>query len=514
MDLNEKRVRAITKFYYSNPKVQEALLEFARDREVVPCYFEGFGKRPDSLVYPSDILGLVNKGATSFHASEEHWNDVLQINSDMGQDELNENRKSWDLLIDIDSPFLDCSKIAAKLILSALEHFGISNYGLKFSGKKGFHIILGGSAFPKEYKGMRMREMFPEWPRAITEYLMEFIKKDYYKEAGKILSESEIEKRSGLKKEDMKTVHCKQCTRTAKKGMAVLFKCPVCGLEANRRDFKLTKRRLRCLNNGCAGVLEILEHKDYFYCEYCKDQDNDKIQINSERHPENFEEYRGVNIEKIAKLDLVLVAPRHLFRMPYSLHDMTSLASVVLSKDEIENFNPRGADPMRVKIRKYYPENKEDEAKKLLISALEWKNSRKKEEEVIEKKRYESYEKIDLGNVTEEMFPKPIKKLLKGGLKDGKKRGLFILITFFKSCGFPGDYINSRVREWNKLNDPSLKEGYIKGQVDWHLRQRKKILPPNYDNESFYKDMGLIEDTPRAKNPIVEVLRLVRRKQS
>jgi hypothetical protein len=89
----EKRIRSITKLYYSNPKVQETLLSFSKDREVVPRYFEGFGRRPDTLQYPSDIMGLVNKGATSFHASEEIWTDPLGINSDMSSKELTEMRQ-------------------------------------------------------------------------------------------------------------------------------------------------------------------------------------------------------------------------------------------------------------------------------------------------------------------------------------------------------------------------------------------------------------------------------------
>src|SRR3989344_7439733 len=43
MDSKEERVRAITQLYYSNPAVIECLVEFARNREVVPRYYEGFG---------------------------------------------------------------------------------------------------------------------------------------------------------------------------------------------------------------------------------------------------------------------------------------------------------------------------------------------------------------------------------------------------------------------------------------------------------------------------------------
>ena len=65
------------------------------------------------------------------------------------------------------------------------------------------------------------------------------------------------------------------------------------------------------------------------------------------------------------------------------------------------------------------------------------------------------------------MFPKPIKKLLQG-LKDGKKRGLFILLTFLKTIEFKPEEIIKRIQEWNKLNEPPLKDGYVKSQIDWH----------------------------------------------
>ena len=57
---NETRIRSITRIYYSKPAVQQALLDFAKKREVVPRYFEGFGKRPDIIQYPSDIMALVS----------------------------------------------------------------------------------------------------------------------------------------------------------------------------------------------------------------------------------------------------------------------------------------------------------------------------------------------------------------------------------------------------------------------------------------------------------------------
>jgi len=505
----EKRIRAITKIYYSNPVIQKALLDFSTDREVIPRYFEGFGKRPDTLQYMSDIMGLVNRGATSFHASEEIWENPLNINSEMNVEELNKERKGWDLLIDIDSPFLDCSKIAAELIIDAMEHHGIRNYGIKFSGSKGFHIIVSGKAFPKEFDGIEMSDAFPEWPRAISEYLMSYIRSDYNKLAAEILSNVDaIQRRTNIKREDLFEIRCKECNKKALGGEIIVLKCPVCGLSAEKKNPRTNKKRLRCLSSKCPGFLETIEERKYHYCEYCKDPENENLQLDSERHPDSFEKFEGVSAEKVASLDMVLVAPRHLFRMPYSLHEKTALSSIVLSKEEIKKFNPKDADPLRIKIRNYFPENSDNEAKRLLAAALEWKKAKESKEEKIINDKYKGKEfaPIDLNGVDERLFPNPIKKLL-AGVKDGRKRGLFVLISFFRTLGFSVEYINKEVREWNKRNENPLKEGYIRSQIEWFMKQRKKILPPNYSNESFYRDLGILEKKPEAKNPIVEVLR-------
>ena len=120
------------------------------------------------------------------------------------------------------------------------------------------------------------------------------------------------------------------------------------------------------------------------------------------------------------------------------------------------------------------------------------------------------YDEIDFGKVNEKMFPPAIKKLLQG-LEDGRKRGLFVLLTFLRSLNYPPVEINKKIREWNEKNSPPLKEGYVKSQIDWHLKQTKKILPPNYSNDAFYRDLGLIKEKPKTKNPLVDVARQVRK---
>ncbi|PIN93747.1 hypothetical protein COU54_01810 [Candidatus Pacearchaeota archaeon CG10_big_fil_rev_8_21_14_0_10_31_24] len=516
----EKRIKAITRLYYSNPKIQQVLLEFSANREVVPSYLmQSFGKRPDIIQYPSDITGLVMKGATSFHGSEEIWEDPLKLSSELSQDEVNNLRKSWDLLIDIDSKYLDYSKMATKLILEALEVHGIKNYGIKFSGSRGFHIIVSGKAFPDEYEGNKMKEMFPEWPRAISEYIIAFIRPKYNELVGKQeIDFKALEERTKLSKKDITEVICPQCNRPSNQGQIITLKCPDCKNFIQRKNMVVTKRKLRCVNEGCFGLLEVSKSEPYYYCEYCKISNMNPSQRDESKtivYAKDFKQADnqgdsfmvGIAGNKLAGLDTVLVSPRHLFRMPYSLHEKTALCSRVLFKEELENFSPKMADPLSSPIRKFLPDNKSGEGTRLLDSALSWKKKHQSEEEVFEKKKYVKKDfDVNLEGINENMFPQSIKILLKG-LQDGKKRGLFVLITFLKSLNYSYEYVNLEVREWNKRNEHPLKEGYIKSQVDWHFKQKRKILPPNYDNENFYKDLGLIKDKPKAKNPLVEVMR-------
>lgn len=516
----EERIRKITKLYYANPKLQEYMIEFARNREVVPRYFEGFGRRPDMIQYPTDVAGWAQKGATSFHCSEEIWHDPLQLQSSMSQDEMNSLRKSWDLLIDIDSPYLDFSKVACVLVCQALEDYGIRDYGIKYSGSKGFHIILSGDAFPEEFEGMKKSESFPQWPRAIVGYLMSVIKPEYGRRISKMdINLEALKKRTNLTEKDITEVLCPNCANPVKQTTKVTLRCEDCGSTVERPNMKITNRVLRCTN--CPGKLEIVKEEPYFVCEHCgtksintvNSEDGNTIILSksakeqSRNYNANFE--ATIAGEKLGDFDLVLVAPRHLFRMPYSLHEKTCMASIVLEKNEVENFAPSHAQPMKIKLKPYIKQTKKECGTELLKKSLEW-NAKKME---YEKKSYETkagqvkkeYSQKDYSHLTEKDFPEPIKKLLKG-LEDGKKRGLFILLAFLRSIGYKKEQTDVLVREWNAKNKEPLKEGYIRSQVEWNYRQRKPIMPPNYANDAFYKDLGLIgNNKPKAKNPVSEV---------
>ena len=163
--------------HYKRPEIQQALVDEAGFREIAISYGgTGYGKRPDVLNYPKDVMEMVKLGATSFHCSEELWTNPLQVTTGMKPEELNKLRRGWDLILDIDCPELEYSKIAADLLVSALKHFGIKQIGIKFSGNHGFHIAVPFESFPQSVNGIQTKDLFPDGPRKIAAYLGEMIK--------------------------------------------------------------------------------------------------------------------------------------------------------------------------------------------------------------------------------------------------------------------------------------------------------------------------------------------------
>jgi hypothetical protein len=412
----EKRVRSITHLYYSRPEIQQAIFKFSKNREISPRYFEGFGKRPDSFQYKGDVFELVKKGATSFHCSEEIWSNPLEISTDLNEQQLNELRIGWDFLLDIDSKYIDYSKIMVQQILRLLSFHGIKNVGIKFSGSKGFHMIIPWKAFPKEVNGILTKDKFPEWPRIILKYINQKIHPLLVKEITKL---------------------------TLGEGAKYI------------RDYEASK--------------EVIP-------------------------------------------DLVLVSPRHLFRMPYSLHEKTSLASIILYPKEVEYFEMKDADPMKINkqdIKNFIPDSQENEAAELLTHALDWAKQNEIDKGEDSEKisgKYANFKKIELKNIQMSQFPPCTNNILKG-IVDGKKRALFALLNLFRSVGMEKELLEKKIEEWNSKNKPPLRKGYIKSQLQWSYR-KKPIMPPNC--KEFYQGIGCC--TPdklcsQIKNPVNYVVR-------
>jgi len=174
--------------YYSRPEILKAMMQIAEDREVAQSLASGgFGRRPNAVFYEQDLLQMVKENAVSFHCSVERWKNPLSLNTGMRREDLDANRIGWDLIIDIDCDHgLDYSKKAAITICDALEKFEIRNYGIKFSGNRGFHIGVPFEAFPESITRIgTIDKQYPRVPKIIIEYLSSFIEKDLRASFGK-----------------------------------------------------------------------------------------------------------------------------------------------------------------------------------------------------------------------------------------------------------------------------------------------------------------------------------------
>jgi hypothetical protein len=378
----------------------------------VPRYLEHFGKRPDILQYESDVYALAGKGATSFHCSEELWHNPLKLSTEMTEGQFNELREGWDLIIDIDTKYIDYAKVAAEIIIEALKFHNIQNIGIKFSGRAGFHIGVPWKAFPERVGSIETRTLFPQGARAIVSYIKEMI---------------------------------------------------FPRLIERIKDFDESLKNLKVYEHDAAKKI----------------------------------------------IDIVLVSPRHLFRMPYSLHEKSCLASIVIKPEQLKNFKPSWAKPEIVMPKPFLPEPEKNEARELLSQALDWQARHESQKKAEEKKT--AYKEVIIKDLTADLYPPCIVNILNGIKQDGRKRALFILLNFFKSLKLDDNEIERRIEEWNKKNYKPLHHGYIRSQVLWFKRQ-KAILPPNCD-KPIYKEIAVCtpaEMCKLIKNPVNFAIRRAR----
>ncbi|VVB80932.1 Uncharacterised protein [uncultured archaeon] len=405
--------------YYKRAEIQEALVQSADHKEVAVSYGgTGYGKRPDVLKYPKDVLEAVKQGATSFHCSEELWNNPLQVTTGAKPEDLNNLRIGWDLILDIDCPELEYSKIAADLIVQALQHHGIKNVSVKFSGNHGFHIGVPYEAFPETVNGKPIKDLFPDGPRKIAMYLQAMIKEPL---AQRLLQDAPA-----------------KIAEKVKKTVSEIIK---------------------------DGQLEPFS---------------------------------------VLSIDTILIATRHLYRMPYSLNEKSGLVSVVIKPEEILSFDKKDAIPEKVVPKLVYLEKAvPGEAKKLIVNAFDYKTSQETPQELKELTEKKEYEPITEA-VPEQYFP-PCIQLITQGLKDGRKRALFILINFLTSAGWSYEMAEKYLTEWNKKNAEPLREVLVQGQLRYHKMMKKKVLPPNCDNKAYMADLGVCKPDnfcSKVKNPV------------
>jgi len=215
-----------------------------------------------------------------------------------------------------------------------------------------------------------------------------------------------------------------------------------------------------------------------------------------------------LDAEPFLNIDTILISSRHLFRMPYSLHEKSGLVSLPLNPEDALNFKKEDADPKNIKISKFRFLDRDGiakgEAKKLIMQAFDFTLNKEEEINAEEKRDYEITTALG-----EEFFP-PCIKLISNGLADGRKRALFILINFLTSLGWDYKEIEAYLKEWNKKNNEMLRENYLVGQLRYHKTQKKKILPPNCNNMMYYVGIGVCRPDnlcSKIKNPVSYAVR-------
>ena len=221
---------------------------------------------------------------------------------------------------------------------------------------------------------------------------------------------------------------------------------------------------------------------------------------------------RALNAEPFLNIDTLLISSRHLYRMPYSLHEKSGLVSTPLNPEKALLFRKEFAIPKNVRISSHRFLDKanaeSNEAKQLLMEAMEFSIN----QENVSFKKEKEFE-VPEKALPEELFP-PCIKLVLNGLDDGRKRALFILVNYFTSIGWDYEMLEKRLRGWNVKNREPLREVYLLGQLRYHKQMQKKILPPNcpkrennlpvLNQQNYYTDLRICQPDnfcAKIKNP-------------
>lgn len=442
---------AVVRAHYSRPEILTAIVANSANKEVVGSYGGvGYAKRPDIIEYEQDILELVKRGATSFHASEELWGNPLSIATGMSKKELSDLRTGWDLLLDIDCAEFAYSRIATDIFIRILKGFGINNVSVKFSGNHGFHIAVPFESFPKMFNGVPTAQLFPEAPRAVAELLKQHVVNNA--ELTNTLLEYEQGKHPELSKNDLVETIAKNAQVDAS---------------------KLVRR-----------------------------EEND-IGMFTERF-ELFE---------VLEIDTILITSRHLYRQVYSLNEKSGLVSIPINPDKVLAFDRDLAKVENNVFSRYDYMNREkstpNEGAHLLIEAYDVLTHQKHLDEVNnqrtseKKKEYLNQLEDFSEKIPDTFFPKTIVELL-GKLSDGKKRAMFIIQNFLRCVGYADEEVEAMIIKWNKEQHEPLREAYLDGQIRHFKQNKNKVLPPNYTNDVYFSIVRhpLDYSETKFKNPV------------
>ena len=309
-------------------------------RQEVVCVFKDgkFGKRPDMLQYPQDIIQAVRDGAIAFHGSVERWDQPMKLKVGLTKEELDSMRTGWDVLIDVDVSDFEIAKIVVKRFIEALRDHGILTISCKYTGGNSFHLAIPFESLPLKVNMVKTSLLYPDLFHKILAYLKWYSEEQLKEDLIQYFNPIEISERVGLPLKE------------------------VIGTDGKIQPFKF--------------------------------------------------------------IVIDMFGSRHLFRLPYSLHEKTKLVSLPIKPEKLEKFRKEDAEPERVRVEEKFLSVKPswNEAEGLVVEALDWAS---KHEVKIEEKPIKVKKRVTkLRAIPETYFPPCIKRILEG-LNDGRKRSIF-----------------------------------------------------------------------------------------
>ncbi|MEM3768945.1 MAG: DNA primase noncatalytic subunit PriX [Nitrososphaerales archaeon] len=151
--------------YYSCQDILDALASQCKNKEVFLKSKDHVSHRPLKVDSKEELEFLIKKynleEPFGIFSSIELYDDPLSFNRRIG----------WDFVIDLDGDNLDDLKRCITAIIGLLEQFGIKSYKVKFSGRRGFHLIIDGEAFNVFESQDEFINAYPHVPKLIASFI-------------------------------------------------------------------------------------------------------------------------------------------------------------------------------------------------------------------------------------------------------------------------------------------------------------------------------------------------------
>jgi hypothetical protein len=217
------------------------------------------------------------------------------------------------------------------------------------------------------------------------------------------------------------------------------------------------------------------------------------------------------NNYNIIPIDSMVLSSRHLIRSPYSINLKSKqkyreyLVSGFISPDEVSEFITMNEDEIiqylkdnfsmsniniEENLKLYKDDYNQQEIKKFLQNYEKDLKFKKKIDKVKKVKR-KAFKPVNI-NLMKQTIPKRIKRILEGGIVDGRKRAFFILTTFFANYnGKPlvsFEKFEEIIKEWNKRNVKPFKENELRSMLKQAKKQWEdpKYKTPSLDRSDWW----------------------------